>query len=235
MSSTSTSPPVSGKKRPRRVARACDNCRRQKIKCDAAQPRCNWCDHQARPCTYERKVKRSRRKTGAIQDVVESTSGPTPARDLIQGVGPLHLITHHVDQINICDGTVLFSRDGQEWVERLTGEQLPADTCSPGALPWENGSMGETENTTPVKPANVAYGTRPDRPARVQTAKISIWGSFAFLSALPLPLPSPMSPSRRSSIMESVMASINLLLEPHVDLLQAALMIVCHHLLSGVG
>ncbi|RAH85377.1 hypothetical protein BO86DRAFT_189956 [Aspergillus japonicus CBS 114.51] len=43
-----------------RVSRACDRCHRQKIKCDAAQPRCNWCTHQDVPCLYDRQRKRRR-------------------------------------------------------------------------------------------------------------------------------------------------------------------------------
>ncbi|KAJ5112752.1 hypothetical protein N7532_000797 [Penicillium argentinense] len=47
----------------KRTARACDSCYRRKIKCDAAQPQCNWCSHHNLPCTFDRVVQRKRRPT----------------------------------------------------------------------------------------------------------------------------------------------------------------------------
>ncbi|KAL2819708.1 hypothetical protein BJX63DRAFT_445304 [Aspergillus granulosus] len=49
----------------KRTARACDACYKRKIKCDAALPKCNWCSHHDIPCTFERKVRRSRKIAGA--------------------------------------------------------------------------------------------------------------------------------------------------------------------------
>ncbi|KAL2870733.1 putative C6 transcription factor [Aspergillus lucknowensis] len=46
----------------KRTARACDACYTRKIKCDAVQPRCNWCSHHNIPCTFERKLRRTRKK-----------------------------------------------------------------------------------------------------------------------------------------------------------------------------
>lgn len=70
----------------KRTARACDSCYRRKvskaiivaavigslncgcwvgwlyqIKCDAAQPQCEWCSHHDLPCTYDRVVTRKRK------------------------------------------------------------------------------------------------------------------------------------------------------------------------------
>ncbi|KAL6239745.1 hypothetical protein BDW75DRAFT_227080 [Aspergillus navahoensis] len=46
----------------KRTVRACDACYKRKIKCDAAVPRCNWCSHHDSPCTFERKVRRTRKR-----------------------------------------------------------------------------------------------------------------------------------------------------------------------------
>lgn len=39
-----------------------DVLREWQIKCDAAVPRCNWCSHHRSPCTFERTVRRSRKR-----------------------------------------------------------------------------------------------------------------------------------------------------------------------------
>ncbi|KAJ5223886.1 transcriptional regulator family: Fungal Specific TF [Penicillium chermesinum] len=45
----------------KRTARACDSCYKRKIKCDAAEPQCNWCSHHNLPCTFDRVVQRKRK------------------------------------------------------------------------------------------------------------------------------------------------------------------------------
>ncbi|KAL4869014.1 hypothetical protein BDV12DRAFT_185418 [Aspergillus spectabilis] len=52
----------------KRTARACDACYKRKIKCDAALPRCNWCSHHASPCTFERKIRRTRKRVVGPKD-----------------------------------------------------------------------------------------------------------------------------------------------------------------------
>ncbi|KAL4779781.1 hypothetical protein BJX76DRAFT_351496 [Aspergillus varians] len=52
----------------KRTARACDACYKRKIKCDAAVPKCNWCSHHDTPCTFERKVRRARKRVGVPKD-----------------------------------------------------------------------------------------------------------------------------------------------------------------------
>ncbi|KAL4803797.1 hypothetical protein BDV18DRAFT_153640 [Aspergillus unguis] len=52
----------------KRTARACDACYKRKIKCDAAVPRCNWCSHHDSPCTFERKVRRTRKRLGGAKE-----------------------------------------------------------------------------------------------------------------------------------------------------------------------
>ncbi|RAL13271.1 putative C6 transcription factor [Aspergillus homomorphus CBS 101889] len=47
----------------RRIARACDSCFKRKIKCDGAQPKCNWCSHHDLACTFERVTVRKRKIT----------------------------------------------------------------------------------------------------------------------------------------------------------------------------
>ncbi|KAL2855980.1 hypothetical protein BJY01DRAFT_231409 [Aspergillus pseudoustus] len=57
----------------KRTARACDACYKRKIKCDAALPKCNWCSHHDSPCTFERQIRRSRKKIAGTKD---SSSAP---------------------------------------------------------------------------------------------------------------------------------------------------------------
>ncbi|KAL2830466.1 hypothetical protein BDW59DRAFT_170058 [Aspergillus cavernicola] len=52
----------------KRTVRACDACYKRKIKCDAAVPRCNWCSHHGSPCTFERKLRRTRKRVANAQD-----------------------------------------------------------------------------------------------------------------------------------------------------------------------
>ncbi|KAL4882546.1 hypothetical protein BJY04DRAFT_226950 [Aspergillus karnatakaensis] len=52
----------------KRTARACDACYKRKIKCDAAKPRCNWCSHHESPCTFERKIRRTRKRAADAKD-----------------------------------------------------------------------------------------------------------------------------------------------------------------------
>ncbi|KAL4921499.1 hypothetical protein BDW62DRAFT_208466 [Aspergillus aurantiobrunneus] len=58
----------------KRTARACDACYKRKIKCDAAVPQCNWCSHHDTPCTFERKIRRSRKRVGSAK-VPEAAPG----------------------------------------------------------------------------------------------------------------------------------------------------------------
>ncbi|KAL3469695.1 hypothetical protein BJX99DRAFT_251781 [Aspergillus californicus] len=57
----------------KRTARACDACYKRKIKCDAAKPRCNWCSHHGSSCTFERKVRRTRKR---VANTKESNTQP---------------------------------------------------------------------------------------------------------------------------------------------------------------
>ncbi|PWY83666.1 Zn(II)2Cys6 transcription factor [Aspergillus sclerotioniger CBS 115572] len=45
----------------KRISRACDSCYKRKIKCDAAEPQCNWCSHHDIPCTFTRVITRKRK------------------------------------------------------------------------------------------------------------------------------------------------------------------------------
>ncbi|KAJ5766586.1 uncharacterized protein N7511_004202 [Penicillium nucicola] len=78
---------------------------------------------------------------------------------------------------------------------------------------------------------DVAYGCQ-ESPSRIHTAKICIWAAWAFMSVFP-GIMSPLSISQRTDIVTSLMASINLLQQPHIDLLQATSMLVIINLLAG--
>ncbi|KAL4742815.1 hypothetical protein BDV11DRAFT_202467 [Aspergillus similis] len=65
----------------KRTARACDACYKRKIKCDAAVPRCNWCSHHDSPCTFERKVRRTRKRA-----VVGKESAAAPGSELSERI-----------------------------------------------------------------------------------------------------------------------------------------------------
>ncbi|KAL3436209.1 hypothetical protein BDV09DRAFT_184381 [Aspergillus tetrazonus] len=65
----------------KRTARACDACYKRKIKCDAAVPRCNWCSHHDSPCTFERKVRRTRKRA-----VVGKESSAAPGSELSERI-----------------------------------------------------------------------------------------------------------------------------------------------------
>ncbi|KAL4753230.1 hypothetical protein BDW72DRAFT_201587 [Aspergillus terricola var. indicus] len=65
----------------KRTARACDACYKRKIKCDAAVPRCNWCSHHDSPCTFERKVRRTRKRA-----VIGKESAAAPGSELSERI-----------------------------------------------------------------------------------------------------------------------------------------------------
>lgn len=60
---------IGGRQKRQRVSRACDSCRRKKIKCDGVRPTCTNCGNSKQPCVYtvpERKPKRIRKKASNI-------------------------------------------------------------------------------------------------------------------------------------------------------------------------
>jgi len=170
---------------------------------------------------------------------------------------------------------VLFSPEGQKWVEDLTGEKIPADLCLTNSRPWERDPIVDSERCLHAVPLDrltlpdratmvqlttafwntvhsrswpipdevffratmdAAYGVREDTPFRVHTAKICVWATWAFISTFPTPFsgrPSALPAEQRVEIMTSIMASINLLQQPHIELLEAITMLVTFHLLSG--
>ncbi|RDW78587.1 putative C6 transcription factor [Aspergillus mulundensis] len=66
----------------KRTARACDACYKRKIKCDAAVPKCNWCSHHDSPCTFERKVRRTRKRVVGGKEL----AAPTPGSQLSERI-----------------------------------------------------------------------------------------------------------------------------------------------------
>ncbi|PYI14703.1 hypothetical protein BO86DRAFT_302907 [Aspergillus japonicus CBS 114.51] len=67
-------------RRPRkRIARACDSCFKRKIKCDGAQPQCNWCSHHDIPCKFERVTVRKRK-------IAKPVRGPGESSDLAERI-----------------------------------------------------------------------------------------------------------------------------------------------------
>lgn len=51
----------------RRIARACDQCRHGKLKCDGRNPRCTKCLETKKPCSYGAAAKRRGLKTGYVR------------------------------------------------------------------------------------------------------------------------------------------------------------------------
>lgn len=78
---------------------------------------------------------------------------------------------------------------------------------------------------------DIAYGSRPESPLRVHSARICVMAAWAFTSAAPGE--SHLTPPQRAEMMATIMASINLLQQPHVELLEATTMLVTFHLFSG--
>ncbi|KAH9203483.1 putative C6 transcription factor [Leptodontidium sp. 2 PMI_412] len=52
------------------ITRACDSCFIKKIKCEPAVPKCDWCNNQDIPCTYERPIGKRGEKISDIQSCV---------------------------------------------------------------------------------------------------------------------------------------------------------------------
>lgn len=82
------------------------------------------------------------------------------------------------------------------------------------------------------KTMDVAYGNQNDNPSRTHTARICVWTTWAFISTFPN-ISTDLSPKKRGEIVNSIMASINLLQQPHIELLESMSMLVVLHLNSG--
>ncbi|KAJ9133264.1 C6 transcription factor (Fungal specific transcription factor) [Pleurostoma richardsiae] len=64
--------------------RACDSCYRRKIQCDAAEPRCEWCEHHDLACTFNRVSRRKARGAAHVAQGAakrDSTGSPS-SRDI---------------------------------------------------------------------------------------------------------------------------------------------------------
>ncbi|KAI9315334.1 hypothetical protein BX666DRAFT_1817538, partial [Dichotomocladium elegans] len=51
----------------KRLAQACDICRRKKVKCDGIKPTCTNCHKSGRECTYNPVVKKRGPRQGYIE------------------------------------------------------------------------------------------------------------------------------------------------------------------------
>ncbi|RAH49239.1 uncharacterized protein BO95DRAFT_479503 [Aspergillus brunneoviolaceus CBS 621.78] len=136
-----------------RVSRACDRCHRQKIKCDAAQPRCNWCTHQDVPCLYDRQRKRRRNLHFQVPQKLSVTLEPhTNASDNdVVGDSTLppskprnHSPAHLSGKVPITEGSASLS-SSSDTIPALSGTQVsqPSRRSSPtiessNSPPWEN-------------------------------------------------------------------------------------------------
>lgn len=167
-------------------------------------------------------------------------------------------------------GSVLFSLEGQKWVEGLTGEKMPTELRFMGIRPWERDPLANPDRAlrsmhpdSLVLPdraklnevtemyfdtilyrfwplldpeffretVNIAYGFEQETPSRVHSAKICVSAMWAFTAGAPSS--THLTRPQRGEIMAAIMASINLLQQPHVELLEAAAMLVTFHLFSG--
>ncbi|CAG7970670.1 unnamed protein product [Penicillium olsonii] len=79
---------------------------------------------------------------------------------------------------------------------------------------------------------NIAYGDQEEHPSRKRTATICVWATWAFISAFQ-DLSVEISPKTRVEVVNSIMTSINLLQQPHIELLESISMLVVLHLNSG--
>ncbi|CAG8400567.1 unnamed protein product [Penicillium salamii] len=79
---------------------------------------------------------------------------------------------------------------------------------------------------------DVAYGVQNNSPSRAHTARICVWTTWAFISTFP-DISTDLSLKKRGEIVNSIMASINLLQQPHIELLESMSMLVVLHLNSG--
>ncbi|RAK76999.1 uncharacterized protein BO72DRAFT_459123 [Aspergillus fijiensis CBS 313.89] len=136
-----------------RVSRACDRCHRQKIKCEAAQPRCNWCTHQDVPCLYDRQRKRRRNYMQPRENASSSQNEPhTNASDNdVVGDSTLppskprnHSPAHLSGKVPMTEGSASLS-SSSDTIPALSGTQVsqPSRRSSPtiessNSPPWEN-------------------------------------------------------------------------------------------------
>ncbi|KAJ5357883.1 hypothetical protein N7541_005041 [Penicillium brevicompactum] len=178
---------------------------------------------------------------------------------------------HHVGNVNLGGSAILFSLEGKEWVERLTGEHMPKDLSVTSSRPWERDPVSEIQDPFQIKPLeamglpgrqmmnlvtekyfnsvlsrvwplpdqvlfhetmDIAYGNQNETPSRVHTAKICVLTTWAFLSSFP-DISNAIPPLERVELVNSIMASINLLQQPHVEVLESISMLVVLHLNSG--
>ncbi|KAI9595294.1 nuclear protein, partial [Syncephalis fuscata] len=51
----------------KRLAQACDNCRRRKVKCDGVRPSCNKCIQLRIQCAYQPRNQKRKQRQGYIE------------------------------------------------------------------------------------------------------------------------------------------------------------------------
>ncbi|KAL7915555.1 fungal-specific transcription factor domain-containing protein [Trichoderma velutinum] len=90
----------SSRKRKKRVAAACDFCRRRKLGCDNAAPRCGSCQSHQKQCTYAVRVKQARPSNSRIKQLEEENArlrGSSQASELQNAEQPSNI--ESVEQI----------------------------------------------------------------------------------------------------------------------------------------
>ncbi|KAK9379510.1 fungal-specific transcription factor domain-containing protein, partial [Kockiozyma suomiensis] len=144
----------------RRVTRACDECRRKKIKCDGKQP-CTHCTVYSYECTYDQPSNRRRNPAPIFISQLESRLQQSAAvlQTLLPGVDLFRAgfdINGFVKELKTSNGPML--RDLASAARQAANKQLPPGEAIPvhysGTLPQVEDSPDSAASSSTSTPAN---------------------------------------------------------------------------------
>ncbi|KAJ1899777.1 hypothetical protein LPJ66_001899 [Kickxella alabastrina] len=116
-----------------RYLRACDNCRRRKVKCDGGKPSCAHCNRVEAPCHYSIKPK-SRRMWKCLENT--ESSSPQPVSATVVGEG-------------VMDSTTARLMARVETMERLLMQRNSGRASTPRISADDNGARNQAAETAP--------------------------------------------------------------------------------------
>ncbi|KAF5613679.1 Nit-4-like protein [Fusarium tjaetaba] len=150
------------RRRPQRVSAACDFCRRRKLGCDNAKPKCENCQGRAIECTYSQRIAQARPSNARIQKLEEENAR---LRDQLRSRSP-ELSSVHSD----ADQGGIHLNGNPNLVESIITPNSFSDQTRPtkaqAVSPSNHLSTGQPEGAAFHGPSSGAthIGTVQDRP-----------------------------------------------------------------------
>ncbi|CEP20961.1 ASG1 [Cyberlindnera jadinii] len=158
----------------KRVTRACDECRKKKVKCDGQQP-CIHCTVYSYDCTYDQPT--NRKKTGADLHLIESKLRAAeqvlqlllPGVDVFDASFQFEVLEKKFNDLRTSDGTLNLSTVAEEYLKEAPASvKSDPDLGSPPNSGWKSTLSGTTADSN----------SRPSKKQRILIPHSNIDGSI---------------------------------------------------------